>query len=622
MQLIYSRIIYGLRFRYDHHASFQNRNWIMNDKEKNFNANGYDLSALNLKGICWSGTQYHNLREQTNQFLQGLVEPLPAIEGQQIVDLFRNEFFTNSNHFDFNSLSEEQKTYISIINFTYTYLSTIVTTCSRWFKATNKIFSGDLRDWRRPQGDNDNFSVTIEEIDDEEGIDNDEGVVDENIEVVDDDNEEYEDNILDEDHFRIDSIPGLYTRPLFWHSTTPPLRKIFDHLSQIKHSFHFFLELFYNTFGSISHLHFDYITYNSIFESVSQNDYKLFCAIIYNWDDSLISHLSIMVELAYPTFYFIESQITEYDLALESYKNELSASDPQYTASPLTFIVSHYYIYIFRNILEKYLDDFDRILPYASFSFYKKNFVEVFFDWINKETEAISEFFRNHPDNALPDKNVTEIPSDSKDTSYNRGATNEEQGQQEQQESGSSDETGNPPEDKPKRHLSVGHDIEAIKKLATYLVKGFTNTRGSLPALVSSNDEKNITINKLIFLFTGNKDYSFDGQYNLTWNAERVYLKLLIKLLHNLNELATGSHAVDTNRADYISDEYIKCRLTGGVWPKVAEAFENIKSGATIRNADYKSSYKNTEAPINKKRLRDLKVIADLWLKCKNDIDF
>lgn len=177
-------------------------------------------------------------------------------------------------------------------------------------------------------------------------------------------------------------------------------------------------------------------------------------------------------------------------------------------------------------------------------------------------------------------------------------------------------------EKSPKRNLHLGHDVEAIKKLATYLVKGFTNKRGSLPTLVSSNDEKNITINKLIFLFTGNKDYSFEGPYNLTWNAELVYLKLLIKLLHNLNELATSSHAVDDKRIDYISDEYIKCRLTGGVWPKVAEAFENIKSEASVRNADYKKNYKDTEAPINQKRLRDMKVIADLWLKCKNDIDF
>ena len=588
----------------------------MNDKKNSFNANRYDLSVLNVKGFCWSGPQYDDLQGQTCEFLRGLVDPLPAIEGQQIIDLFQNEFFTNPTSFDFNSLSEEQKAYISIINFTYIYLSTIATTCSRWFKATNKIFSGDLRDWRHPQGNNDNISVTIEEIDEEEAVDNDEEAVDENIEVVDDNDEESEDYILGEDRFRIDSMPGLYTRSLFWHSTTPPLRKVFDHLSQIKHSFHFFLELFYNTFGSISHLHFDYITYNSIFESVSQNDYKLFCAIIYNWDDSLVSHLSIMVELAYPTFYYLESQITEYDLTLERYKNELSVSHPQYTASPLTLIVSLYSIYIFRNILEKYLADFERIMPYVSFYFYKKNFVEIFFDWINSETEAISEFFRNHPDNIIPENKATDIPHDSKD----KGIVNEGQGQQ--LKSDSSDENGNPPEEKPKRHLSVGHDVEAIKKLATKLVGGYTNKRGSIPPLVSSDDEKDITINKLIFLFTGNKDYSFDGPYNLTWNAEQVYLKLLIKLLHNLEELATGSHAVDENRADYISENYIKCRLTGGVWPKVAEAFENIKSGATIRNADYKKNYKDTEAPINKKRLRDMKVIADLWLKCKDDIDF
>lgn len=94
----------------------------MNDKKNSFNANRYDLSVLNVKGFCWSGPQYDDLQGQTCEFLRGLVDPLPAIEGQQIIDLFQNEFFTNPTSFDFNSLSEEQKAYISIINYTYIYI--------------------------------------------------------------------------------------------------------------------------------------------------------------------------------------------------------------------------------------------------------------------------------------------------------------------------------------------------------------------------------------------------------------------------------------------------------------------------------------------------------------------
>ncbi len=588
----------------------------MNDNENILNANRNDLSALNMNDICWNASHIEDLQDQIIPYLKGIVEAPSTKEGQDLFTFFRSELFINPNNFKFNTLCEEQKPYFGIIFYSFLFVHYLATTCAWWSKASYKMISGDS-DWR-PQDNDKKFSVKDVESDKKEK-DEEEVILDEEV------NEQSEKSksfyIIDpspeEGCFSINSLPEFNTRSLFWYSTTPPLRKVFDHLTHIKHSFHFLLEFFYNAFGSIKHLNFDYITYNSIFDSILKEDYKQFCAIIYDWDDTLVSQLSIMVELAYPTFYYIESHKTDYDSTLERFKNGLSAQDLQIITTPITLIISYYTIYLFSNILDKYLDDFDRVMPYMCFSGFKKGFVKIFFDWINSETEAISEFFRNHPDNALPDNNVTEISSDSTGTSYNDGTANEKH-----QKLGSGDEAGNPPKEKPKRHLSVGHDVEAIKKLATYLVKGFTNERGSLPALVSSNDEKNITINKLIFLFTGNKDYSFDGPYNLTWNAEQVYLKLLIKLLHNLNELATGSHAVDEKRSDYISDKYIKCHLKGGVWPKVAEAFENIKSEANIRNADYKKNYKDTTAPINQKRLRDLKVIADLWLKCKNDIDF
>lgn len=434
-----------------------------------------------------------------------------------------------------------------------------------------------------------------------------------------------------------DSLIDLGILDIKEYSSTPFLSRVFGHLIQIKRSFSLFLEIFYRIIGQMDLSLFDYKTYNTLNDSVIEEKYEQFRDIIYGWDTDIISGLSIIFEQLYPIFIFLEINIskekqnildrTRYFLTERNLAKNFRNHQPVTIETSLTsFILVTLINYLAFNFLNDYLSqDVSECFHY----FWHQNNLTTFHrdykEWIDKNMKKQLYFFQNTAGVSLIDDSQTIKNNGLEEDNEDKNHITQDQANhypKQQQELGSSDETGNPPEDKPKRHLSVGHDIEAIKKLATYLVKGFTNTRGSLPALVSSNDEKNITINKLIFLFTGNKDYSFDGQYNLTWNAERVYLKLLIKLLHNLNELATGSHAVDTNRADYISDKYIKCKLTGGVWPKVAEAFENIKSEATIRNADYKKNYKDTTAPINQKRLKDMKVIADLWLKCKNDIDF
>ena len=424
-----------------------------------------------------------------------------------------------------------------------------------------------------------------------------------------------------------------------------PLQIVFNHIVSIKHSFLFLLEQFYRIIGSVKHLNFDDKTYNQIYNSVTEEDYDSFRPIIDDWNRETVNELADIVELFYPTLIYVETITT--NQIFEYISKDLYSKD-----SPLKFEFSFVGViliilvnYILNRYIANHLDYYEKETLMGTFeqsySFFNKysayvssvldgensnsNIIDwpYYINWIVNGTEAIIDFFNNDwidqyitrseekrienerqskEEPLVDDSNLASLMSDNQDPNK------------------LNDQIPPEPEEKPKRHLSVGHSEETIKQLATYLVKGFTNKRGSLPALVSSTDGN--AINQLIFLFTGNRDYSFDGPYNLTWNAERVYLKLLVKLVHNLNELATSSHAVDEGRADYISKKYIKCHLKGGVWPKVAEAFENIKSEASIRNADYKKNYKDTEAPTNKKRLRDMKLIADLWLKCKDGIDF
>ncbi len=522
------------------------------------------------------------LRTQVIDYANELNDAPAIIPAQDFLDFFKRDMFTNSDQIEFSTLTDEQKTCICMIYTSGLYTHLISILSSPILKTAHRAKSGD---YINQQYSERGFTYTARIKNSDEP-----------------DEPELEDFIEDDNLIK---EPIVYERLISSYFITPPLRVVFDYLIHIKLSFYLILEWFYNYLEHIEQLSFDYKTYNSLYESIAKEDYDLFYSIVNNYDNKTIRKLSIIIDLFYPTLHHFESQTTDYSHIIDNIRKNSHnlVYGVELTSSPIHTLFNFLIIYIFRNCIEPYLSDTSRFLHYLALVDYSKKFVNIFNEWIEKETEEILDYFRNHYDTIIDSKKKQPKDPHKILSEY-------------------SDDDNDLEEVDSKLHLTVGHDVEAIKKLATYLVNGFTNTRGTLPVLVSSNDEKNITINKLIFLFTGNKDYSFDGQYSLTWNAEQVYLKLLIKLLHNLNELATASNAVDKERSDYISDEYIKCNLSGGVWPKVAEAFENIKSAATIRNANYKKNYKDITAPINQKRQRDMKLIADMWLKCKDDIDF
>ena len=541
--------------------------------------------------------KYEELKENIDNFLD-LLECAPeTISTSDIKEFFQSDFLRDSNFSNFHSLDNKTKTIISLIRISASYLRYVAYYNISIFAEVKKKYTEDKAD--------DNFFYCMINKDD--------------------------DSIKLEEFFRDSRHETILDR------TPRHLKTVFSHIVSIKNSSLLLFEQIYLMIGSVQHLHFDDKTFKRLNDSITQEDYEKFRLIIDSWNRDIVNELTIIIETFYPTLLYVESITTARTLYYIS--DDLGAKDVthKYEFSFVGVIFVILINYILNKNIASHLDHFERcalVSSYkSSFSFPKYIYAngeienpldwDYYINWIISGTEAIIDLFKNNQENLLIEENNirAELGSDE-----NKGGKkpigNTPNPYKRNGLDMTGDENTNPPIEKPKRHLSVGHDVEAIKKLATYLVKGFTNTRGSLSALVSSTDEKDITINKLIFLFTGNKDYSFDGPYNLTWNAEQVYLKLLIKLLHNLNELATASNAVDKERSDYISDEYIKCNLSGGVWPKVAEAFENIKSAATIRNANYKKNYKDITALINQKRQRDMKLIADMWLKCKDDIDF
>ena len=534
---------------------------------------------FSLKKVQWKGPQYEGLKVEIQHYLSQMTEAPSELDVLDLFSSFQTILSLNSKDIEFNKLTEAQKLCISMIYASDLYIEHL--------SSSSSIIIA-----------REGFNHKILFKDDPKDI------------------EDAKSRIQFYLNFASTFRNG---KPI------SPLKKVFKNLTQTKYCSIFILEWFFCYLESKTQISFDYKSFNDVYESITEENYERFSDIVYNWNELVIHDLSVSIDILFPLLLFIESSMDATDAVLYNIRKEIfSGVSPEeaISISPITIIFLFIISYIFNKNVFSYLTHYQQdnsLLPFRAFI--SEDFMDIYNNWIEKEIEVMSNFFRKNSRFCTPMETLDDTDNTNQNAN-NHADKGTGQTIAQQPESGSGDETGNPLEVKPKRHLSVGHDVEAIKKLATKLVGGYSNKRGSIQPLVSSDDEKDITINKLIFLFTGNKDYSFDGQYNLTWNAEQVYLKLLIKLLHNLNELATGSHAVDVGRADYISDKYIECRLTGGVWPKVAEAFENIKSGATIRNADYKKNYKDTEAPINKKRLRDMKVIADLWLKCKYDIDF
>lgn len=580
----------------------------MNDPKssKNMELHSNEVRFTSESGcLSMNDWEYKELKENIDIYLDYLERVPETISIVDMKQFFQSDYLRDPSHFNFHSLDDKTKSILSMIRISASYIRYLASIDFSILVATSKKDTIDTND--------DYFFSTLFTRNDV--------------------------NVLRE-LLRGSSHKAKKTENL--NLTQHHIKIVFRQIVSIKNSFHLLVELFYLIIGSVEHLHFDENTFTRLNDSITKEDYEMFCFIIDSWNRDIVNELAIILETFYPTLLFVESITTPRtfykisdDLRAKnvSYKYEFS-----FVGVVLIILIN----YILNNYIINHLDYFEKrelkSLYKWSFSFPENKYFyslnpdqpttcgivnpiewHYYMYWLNNGTEAIIELFNNNQENLLSDEFSSGMELENSGNEQREHKPNGITPNSDKHEDFdiTCNEDQVPPIKKPKRHLSVGHSEETIKKLATYLVKGFTNSNGSLPALVSSSEGD--PINQLVFLFTGNSEYAFEGTYQLTWNAEQVYLKLLVKLLYNLKELATPSNAIDTKKSDYISEEAIQCMFRG-VWGKVAEAFTNIKSEASIRNAKY-TNYEDTKAAINQKRQTDMKLIAAMWLKCKYNID-
>ena len=352
----------------------------------------------------------------------------------------------------------------------------------------------------------------------------------------------------------------------------------------------------------------DLKTYNSLNEAIQNNDFEQFKKIVFEFDERILIALSRVINNYFNIFIVYEGMLTEDINSLDVratkkfLSNIVTTSDGNFSAAvcKLLLIVYFYEDHVVRILNSDLSDAIDSIWEIVNL----KDFKNLYSNWC---IDQVQELMDNLDEQIYPFNNLLDDIMESRKDKKNKKIQK-------------------------KSHISVNRDIRIIEKLVEYLVKGYDGTSGHLKNLVSSKDGNEKT--QLLYLFTGNPAYNFDGPYKLEWNGEGPYLKLLIQLLHNKIKLETPGQAIDPNRTDYISRTNIKTSFKG-VWDKVGEAFE--RSGGSLKGAVFadeknkkKKKQDETKTPeeielekqLKEQRIKEMTLIAEMWLKCLNGIDF
>ena len=552
-----------------------------------------------LKSILWNGPQYLELKEQIYNYLKTIDERdeidrmfkpsklLPTIPVSTMFDYYQTEIFANTN-FIFFSLPEEKKTFITMIHTSYDFVRTLVISFA-------DIYSINEKEIRRkseqqpPEEENKSLYEIKARWDEEDEEYNKRRRLEllqgkysnlrEYIEVMELFHEDY--------HKQIQKV--LVTNP-----STPSLRTVFDRLVQTKRIFGFILDYFYQMLEPIKHFHLDYKTYNTLYDSITEEDYNQFSKLIDSWDIEVIKELSILVDRIFPLVLYIESQAT--DSMLLSIRKGLTTIhlEQKFESSLISTLLVFLVDYVFINIMKNHINDIGRETLCSLFSI---EFQAQHYEWINCEVEEIIDFFSSNLHEIQ--SNINKEKDDEKRTGSNEKKPNQEELDPET------------PEDSKQEHLSVPYSQGVIRKLAEGLVKGHDAL--DFPNLVSSEIGDDDAINKLVFLFKGKADILVKDPYNLQWNKNYNLngLKLLIYLLHFTGEFKNNDplNALDDSEKsrDGIS-ELVKFKNTGRkrIFPIVEKAFNRGKK-----------SIQNAPRPKSGNRFF-LEQIVQFWFYCKN----
>lgn len=512
-----------------------------------------------------------NRQDEIEKYLNSLANTPPVVEVSKLFNFFQSENCSLPHSIEFNTLSNEQKTLISMIYVTEKYITCLIINREILIEVSQITHYTSKNKYTGNNNDLDiflYFSAFKEEV------------------------------RLTTLKLLLSGCTLLPNEPhkLAHRYSAPPLRTVFNSLTQIKYSFQFLLEWFWGIIGPLEHITFDYKEYKNLVNAVTEENYERFCIVVNDWNEKVVNQLSSLADLTCPILKYFESHTIEFEQILYSIKKDITTIPKDRVcrvSSPIRLMLFLLIIYIFRNNVDKYLLIEQRINLYSFFLKKSETFVTNYFDWINNEIEAISEYFTK-----LLENSVTVDPGNNRTNAFSEPQI----------------------QLLPKKkimpnYLKIHIGRKMLEKLVEGLVEGHKDeTLGYLTPLVSSKtgEDKETIKKKLICLFTGEgiNDESIKLPYNLEWEDKGNSLKLLVYLLHYegiiIDPLDKEEGAINENDVEGINKK-IRTEFRGkNVWAIVGPALGYGEN--TLRNKNKIPKQSN---------LSLMKKLAQFWFECK-----
>lgn len=502
-----------------------------------------------------------NRQDEIEKYLNSLANTPPVVEVSKLFNFFQSENCSLPHSIEFNTLSNEQKTLISMIYVTEKYITCLIINREIFIEESQITHYTSKNKYTGNNNDLDIFS--------------------------------YFSTFEDEVRLTLFKSLGCTLLPNEPHKlahrySAPPLRIVFNFLTQVKYSFQFLLEWFWGIIGPLEHITFDYKEYKNLVNAVTEENYERFCIVVNDWNEKVVNQLSSLAELAYPILKYFESHTIEFEQILYSIKKDITTMPKDRVcrvSSPIRLMLFLLIIYIFRNNVDEYLLIEQRINYHFFFLKKSETFVTNYFDWINNEIEAISEYFTK-----LLENSATVDPVNNRTNAFSEPQI----------------------QVLPEETLNIHIGRKMLEKLVKGLIEGHKDeTLGYLTPLVSSKtgEDKESIKKKLICLFTGEgiNDESIKWPYNLKWEDKGNSLKLLVYLLHYEEMLFDPlKEAINENDVEGISDK-VRTDFTGKpVWKTVGTALGYKKNSLRNKNKIPKRS-----------NLSLMKKLAQFWYECK-----
>jgi len=502
-----------------------------------------------------------NRQDEIEKYLNSLANTPPVVEVSKLFNFFQSENCSLPHSIEFNTLSNEQKTLISMIYVTEKYITCLIINREIFIEESQITHYTSKNKYTGNNNDLDIFS--------------------------------YFSTFEDEVRLTLFKSLGCTLLPNEPHKlahrySAPPLRIVFNFLTQVKYSFQFLLEWFWGIIGPLEHITFDYKEYKNLVNAVTEENYERFYIVVNDWNEKVVNQLSSLAELAYPILKYFESHTIEFEQILYSIKKDITTMPKDRVcrvSSPIRLMLFLLIIYIFRNNVDEYLLIEQRINYHFFFLKKSETFVTNYFDWINNEIEAISEYFTK-----LLENSATVDPVNNRTNAFSEPQI----------------------QVLPEETLNIHIGRKMLEKLVKGLIEGHKDeTLGYLTPLVSSKtgEDKESIKKKLICLFTGEgiNDESIKWPYNLKWEDKGNSLKLLVYLLHYEEMLFDPlKEAINENDVEGISDK-VRTDFTGKpVWKTVGTALGYKKNSLRNKNKIPKRS-----------NLSLMKKLAQFWSECK-----